>query len=227
MRREVIHVPAPYEYGESDQAAYTDMRASTHDLLVSSSRCVQAFPGISVYPQTSRAGEFVDYLQVDHRRLTLPERQHMTGLETPIVPIVVGAIIGFVPNYVMDVRRERSLRRSRWDSPLFELCSEFASVARAFQELCLRRAADPGAEALIGDINDEHQRLRTLSERLRLLGDLELQLAVRWIVRHAYAVREVAEGRPETRPRIVHRPCASASARRFRLYCSPPGSEAR
>jgi hypothetical protein len=51
----------------------------------------------------------VDYLQVNHRRLTSPERQHMTGLETSIVAIVVGAIIGFVPNYVMDVRRERSL----------------------------------------------------------------------------------------------------------------------
>ena len=123
----------------------------------------------------------------------------MTGLETSIVPIVVGAIIGFVPNYVMDLRRERSLLRSRWDSPLFELCSEFASAARAFQELCLRRAADPASEALNGDINAEHQRLRMLSERLRLLGDLELQLAVRWIVRHAYAVREVAEGRPDPR----------------------------
>jgi hypothetical protein len=36
------------------------------------------------------------------------------------------------------------------------------------------------------------------SERLRLLGDLELQLAARWIVRHAYAVREVSRGRPES-----------------------------
>jgi hypothetical protein len=52
---------------------------------------------------------------------------------------------------------------------------------------------------LSDDINMEHQKLRTLSERLRLLGDLELQFAVRWIVRHAYAVREVSEGRPDPR----------------------------
>jgi len=37
----------------------------------------------------------------------------MTGLETSIVAVIVGAIIGFVPNYLMEVRRERSLLRSR------------------------------------------------------------------------------------------------------------------
>jgi hypothetical protein len=113
----------------------------------------------------------------------------MTGLETSIVSVVVGAIIGFVPTYAMDVRRERSLLRSRWDSPLFDLCSEFASAARGLQELCLRQASgDPDAR-LEDEINEEHRKLRTLSERLRLLGDVELQSAVRWVVRHAYAVR--------------------------------------
>jgi hypothetical protein len=82
---------------------------------------------------------------------------------------------------------------------LFDLCSDFASTARGLQELCLRRAADRTDARLSDDINEEHQKLRTLSERLRLLGDLELQFAVRWIVRHAYAVREVSEGRPDAR----------------------------
>ena len=123
----------------------------------------------------------------------------LTGLETSIVAVMVGAIIGFVPNYVMDVRRERSLLRSRWDSALFDLCSDFASTARGLQELCLHRAGEEADTRLSDDINEEHQRLRSLSERLRLLGDLELQFAVRWIVRHAYAVREVSEGRPDPR----------------------------
>jgi hypothetical protein len=116
----------------------------------------------------------------------------MVALETAIVPVIVGAIIGFVPNYLMDIRRERSLIRSRWDSSLFELCSEFASTVRSFQELCLRKAKNEAEDRLIEDINEEHRKLRTLSERLRLLGDLELQLAARWIVRHSYAVREVS-----------------------------------
>jgi hypothetical protein len=57
----------------------------------------------------------------------------LTGLETSIVAVIVGAIIGFVPNYLMDMRRERSLLRSRWDNALFDLCSDFASTARAFE----------------------------------------------------------------------------------------------
>jgi len=124
----------------------------------------------------------------------------LTGLEASVVAVVVGAIIGFVPNYLMDVHRERSLFRSRWDSALFDLCSDFASTARALQELCLRKGTTRKDGGRISDsISEEHQKLRTTSERLRLLGDLELQMAVRWTVRHAYAVREVAEGRPDPR----------------------------
>ena len=123
----------------------------------------------------------------------------LTGLETSILAVIVGAIIGFVPSYLMEMRRERSLLRSRWDSPLFELCSDFASTARGLQELCLRRARIGTDVHLSDEINDEHQKLRTLSERLRLLGNRDLQFAVRCIVRHAYAVREVSEGRPDPR----------------------------
>jgi hypothetical protein len=123
----------------------------------------------------------------------------MSGLETSIVPVIVGAIIGFVPNFVMDVRRDRALLRSRWDSSLFDICSDFASTARGFQELCLRQASSQIANPPPEEVNGEHQRLRMQSERLRLLGNLELQLAVRWIIRHGYAVREVSEGRPHWR----------------------------
>jgi hypothetical protein len=123
----------------------------------------------------------------------------LPGLETSIVPIIVGAIIGFVPTYVMDTRRERSLIRSRWDNSLFDLCSDFASTARGLQELCLRQVNSDASTHLDDAIDEEHQRLRTLSERLRLLGDQDLQFAVRWVVRHAYAIREVSEGQPDPR----------------------------
>jgi hypothetical protein len=121
----------------------------------------------------------------------------LTGLETSVVAVVAGAIIGFVPSYLIDVRRERSVMRSRWDNSLFELCSDFASTARGVQELCLRHAGNETEARLSDAIDEEHRRLRVVSERLRLLGDLELQLAVRLIVRHAYAVREISEGRPD------------------------------
>jgi hypothetical protein len=123
----------------------------------------------------------------------------MTGLETTIASVMVGAVIGFIPNYLMDVRRERSLLRSRWDNSFFDLCSDFASAARGLQELCLRRASSQPDAHPTDELDTEHHELRTVSERLRLLGDLELQLAVRWIVVHAYALREVSEGRPDPR----------------------------
>lgn len=123
----------------------------------------------------------------------------LTGPETSILAVIVGAIIGFVPNYLIERRRERTQLRSRWDSALFDLCSEFASTARGLQELCLRRADNGRDTDLPEEISQEHHRLRTLSERLRLLGDVDLQYAVRWIVRHAHAVREISEGRPDPR----------------------------
>jgi hypothetical protein len=82
---------------------------------------------------------------------------------------------------------------------LFDLCSDFASTARGLQELCLRRAVNGADPHLSDGINEEHQKLRTLSKRLRLLGDRDLQLAVRWIVVHAYAVHEVSEGGSDPR----------------------------
>ena len=99
----------------------------------------------------------------------------------------------------MDVRRERSMIRSRWDNSLFELFSDFASTTGGMQELCLRHAGNETDVRLSDAIDEEHRRLRAVSERLRLLGDLDLQLAVRLIVRHAYAVREVSQGRSDPR----------------------------
>ena len=113
----------------------------------------------------------------------------LTGLETSVVAVVAGAIIGFVPSYLMDVRRERSLIRSRWDNSLFELCSDFASTARGVQELCLRHAGNETEARLYDAIDEEHRRLRAVSERLRLLGDLELQLAVRLSDMHTPCAR--------------------------------------
>lgn len=123
----------------------------------------------------------------------------LTQLDSSIIALIVGAIIAFVPNYLMETRRQRSAIRSRWDNALFDLCSEFASTARGLQELCLRKTADRENVQLAETIAAEHQKLRTISERLRLLGNLELQTSVRWIVRHAYAVREISEGRSDPR----------------------------
>ncbi|GLZ30745.1 hypothetical protein Lesp02_29340 [Lentzea sp. NBRC 105346] len=108
----------------------------------------------------------------------------------PVLTVVVGALIGFVPNYLIERRKERTLLRTRWDSPLFELCSEFTSTARRFLELCAKKSPD---------VDETHESLRTLCEQLRLLGSYDVQVAARWVIRHAFAVREVGEGREDPR----------------------------
>ena len=107
-----------------------------------------------------------------------------------MLTVVVGAMIGFVPNYLIERRKERTLLRTRWDSSLFELCSEFTSAARRFLELCAKKSPDVG---------EAHESLRTLCEQLRLLGSYDVQVAARWVIRHAYAVRTVSEGGPDPR----------------------------
>ena len=111
-----------------------------------------------------------------------------------ILPVVSGAVIGFVPSYLLERRRERTTLRTRWDSSLFELCSDFASSTRRFRELCLR-----GGQFDTDALDEEHERLRRLSEQIRLLGSWDVQVASRWIVRHAWAVRHVAEGNDDPR----------------------------
>ncbi len=62
----------------------------------------------------------------------------LNGLETSIVAVIVGAIVGFVPNYLMDVCRERSLLRSRWDSVLFACVPTSRPAHEDCRHLCPR-----------------------------------------------------------------------------------------
>jgi len=120
-----------------------------------------------------------------------------------LVTVLFGAVIGFIPNYLLERRRESALLRTRWDSALFQLCSEFTASARGLDELAeqyaRRREAGTDDLDIAERIAAEHQRLRSLGEQIRLLGSQEVQLAARWVVRHAYAVREEAEGRSDPR----------------------------
>jgi hypothetical protein len=116
-------------------------------------------------------------------------------------------VIGFVPNYLLERRRERAQMLTRWDSALFQLCSDFTESARSVDELAQRvsrgHARAKGAataEASVAErLAAEHLRLRSLGEQIRLLGSHDVQVASRWVVRHAYAVRQIAEGRGDPR----------------------------
>jgi hypothetical protein len=139
-----------------------------------------------------------------------------------LLPVLLGAVIGFVPNYLLERRRERAQMLTRWDSALFQLCSDFTESARSVDELAQRLSRGHGraksaatagtGEASVAErLAAEHLRLRSLGEQIRLLGSHDVQVASRWVVRHAYAVRQIAEGRGD--PREAEFPDRSARDR--------------
>jgi hypothetical protein len=121
-------------------------------------------------------------------------------LLSTLVPLVVGALIGFIPTYLLELRRERNALRTRWDEPLLNLSKDFTDSARQLLHLSRRfhRSSDP--EQQMDKIDDQHRRLRGLSDQIHLLGSKDVQAAAMLVRHHAYAVRAVlAEGRPDRR----------------------------
>jgi hypothetical protein len=113
--------------------------------------------------------------------------------------LAAGAVIGFVPTYVNERRKERYTLRTRWDVPLFELSKDFVNASRQIVHLSrrLNRVADKSAQNQL--IDEQHLKLRSLEQQLRILGNADVQAAAQEVVHHVYAVRATAEGKPDAR----------------------------
>lgn len=113
--------------------------------------------------------------------------------------LAAGAVIAFVPTYLNERRKERHVLRTRWDVPLFELSRDFVNSSRQIVHLSrrLNRVADKAAQNQL--IDEQHLRLRSLEQQLRIIGNAEVQAAAREVVHHIYAVRATAEGQPDAR----------------------------
>ncbi|MER7278134.1 hypothetical protein ABT369_27205 [Dactylosporangium sp. NPDC000244] len=122
-----------------------------------------------------------------------------------LAPVVVGAVIGFLPAFINETVKERKSRSIRWDSSLYTVVADFMDSARRLRHLAEghERTADVDGHAKA--LDDEHQRLRGLMQKIRILGTGEVQSTARLVLRHAYSVRVVGEGHPdpyETDPRF-------------------------
>ncbi|MDT7729203.1 MAG: hypothetical protein QOI21_5779 [Actinomycetota bacterium] len=115
------------------------------------------------------------------------------------VLLLLGAIIGFVPNLLLERTKQRHAVRTRWDVPLFELCKQFTASARQVVHLARRLDRAPDRPSQVEKLDEKHAELRGLSEQVRLLGSSELQEAARLVIHHCYAVRATAEGQPDAR----------------------------
>lgn len=117
----------------------------------------------------------------------------------PLVLVLAGAVVGFLPTTITQVLQERGVKRSRWDLPLYELASDFARTVRSFTHLAQRLDRSPDQAETLRRLDEQHERLRGLTEQLRILGRQSVQITAREVQRHAFALRRVAEGQPDGR----------------------------
>ncbi|WP_040829689.1 hypothetical protein [Nocardia jiangxiensis] len=125
-----------------------------------------------------------------------------TSTASPIVAVgllIAGAAIGFIPTYLLEPSKQRHALRTRWDVPLFELCKQFTGTSRQLVHLATRVDETDDNAAQLSLIEEKHRELRALFEQLRLIGGKQLQESARLIIHHCYAVRAVAEGKPDPR----------------------------
>jgi hypothetical protein len=126
----------------------------------------------------------------------------------PLISVALGAILGFVPAYFLELKRERNRLATRWDEPLYKTCSEFAAAARK-SVAALYRAKD--YPELGATLDEYHDQMRALTEQLCLLGTPEVQQSARLVQRHLYAMRKVATG--ECDPRAAEYPGTTPDGR--------------
>jgi len=127
----------------------------------------------------------------------------MDAFGVPVALLIAAAGVGFVPTFLIERYKRRHAMLTRWDEPFLQLCSEFASSVRNFLHLVQRRREIKGTAELAAHdlrIDEEHSRVRSLSEQIRLLGNRRVQFESRTTVHHAYAVRSVAKGEADPHP---------------------------
>jgi hypothetical protein len=91
-----------------------------------------------------------------------------------LLSVVLGAILGFFPAYLLEIKRERNRLTTRWDEPLYETCNEFAAAARKSVAVMYRTKGNTELEATL---DQYHDQMRALTEQLYLLGTLKCSRA--------------------------------------------------
>lgn len=126
----------------------------------------------------------------------------MPDFAATIITLVLGAVLGFLPTYLIERAKQRAQLSTRWDAELYRLCAEFAGTTRQLMHATGRLRGHPGNNLLPAEaqaaqrqlIDDLHMAMRALREQIRLVGCLDVQESARRIQAHAFSMRVVAEG---------------------------------
>jgi hypothetical protein len=111
-----------------------------------------------------------------------------------LLPVAVGAIIGFIPALLLQKRLQAHELITRWDSALLATSVDLVEAARRTEHL-----ADQVEKGLTDadhqrHYDEVHQQVRVSVEKIRLLGDAEVQIAARNVLRSVYSRRLVVRG---------------------------------
>jgi len=115
------------------------------------------------------------------------------GLVISLVLVVVGALVGFLPTFLNERRKELHSLRIRWDAPLYDLSKDFVATVRQHTHLVRRLDRGTDRPSAIARADEVHARLRSLAQQVRILGGAELQEAARLVEHHAWWVRHLHE----------------------------------
>lgn len=122
---------------------------------------------------------------------------------TVLLPVIAGALIGFVPNLLLEGQKDRAARRNKWSEALYIASVDFMTSARRVEHLIesikLGIADEVTAKSRL---DEEHQRTRAAREQIMMLGDAEVQQAARRVLDDVYSLRVQMQTGEDPQPRL-------------------------
>ena len=117
-----------------------------------------------------------------------------------LLPVVVGALIGFVPNWILEGRKERAARLVMWSDALYSASVELMTSARRVEHLAEYTGLGVAEEGARLRLDEDHQQMRAAREQVSMLANSEVQAAARSVIDHVYAIRMQLETGEDPHP---------------------------
>jgi hypothetical protein len=111
-----------------------------------------------------------------------------------LLPVAAGAIIGFIPALLLQKRTQKHELITRWDSALLAASVDLVEAARRTEHLADQIEKGRTDADHQRHFDEVHQQVRVSVEKIRLLGDAEVQVAARNVLRSVYSRRLVVRG---------------------------------
>jgi|SRR5580700_7100384 hypothetical protein len=118
-------------------------------------------------------------------------------LLTTLIPVVAGATIGFAPALLLQRRTQKHEIITRWDSTLLTASVDLINAARRADHLAERVDRGLADDGSLEQYDDLHQQARVSTEQIRLLGNAEVQVAARNVLRCVYSMHLILLGEPD------------------------------